>query len=119
MRKQRLDSLKRSRLTKIRFIFVPGHMGVKGNELSDRACWYDHCGRAMRRADILIALKEAGCIKDPGDDCGSKTMDRLLEKIVVQDVARQERWARSQRRPTNQTELVPSVVARLGGWGGC
>jgi hypothetical protein len=65
-RREWLVSPRRSNLVSTRFIFVPGHAGVRGNERADRlagkAVISD--GRAMDHDDVLHALRGAGKVED-------------------------------------------------------
>jgi ribonuclease HI len=56
-----VESLRKSGLTKLVFIFLPGHPGVKGNERADRLAESAIVGdgQAMDRADILNAIRDA------------------------------------------------------------
>jgi hypothetical protein len=85
-----VESLRKSGLTKLVFMFVPGHAGVKGNERADRLAETAIVGdgQAMDRADILNAIREA-------DSCGeneSETMSRLEEHQVKRGVAKLEHF---------------------------
>jgi ribonuclease HI len=111
-RKQWLVSLRRSGLSRISFIFVPGHAGVKGNERADRLAGSATVGngRAMDQADILHALREAGRVKDSSHDCDSATLTRFQEIHVRRGEARRECYAGSHRRLVNQHRT--GVVSR-------
>src|SRR5579871_6631626 len=68
VRRQCLQSVLRSCLRGVTFIFVPGHAGVKGNERADKlasmAAFAE--GKAMDRADILNAVREKLQLEDSG-----------------------------------------------------
>jgi hypothetical protein len=76
--------VRKSELTNLVFIIVPGHAGVKGNERSDRfaetAIVGD--GESMDRADILNAIREADSFREHE----SETMSRLKEHQVKNEV---------------------------------
>ena len=112
VRRQWLESLKCLTLSKVSFIFVPGHAGVIGNERADRlACMATvESGQAMDCSDILNALKEAGRANESRDENGSATMIRLHELQVRSGEAKQEQYAGSQRRIVNQHRT--GVVSR-------
>ena len=112
IRREWLLPLKRSRLAKISFIFVPGHAGVQGNERADKLAGEATVegGRAMDQADILNALREVRLLQEPSDDCESTTMARLREQQIKRGVAKQEHYAGSQRRLINQHRT--GVVSR-------
>lgn len=59
---------------------MSGH-GVKGNEGAHRldGMAIVENGQAIDWADILNALREAGCTRDSSDDCDAETMNRQLE----------------------------------------
>jgi ribonuclease HI len=69
-RRQWLESLARSKLTKFGFIFVPGHAGVRENERADYLAGTAimESGRSMDQSDILHAIKEAGGENDSSKD---------------------------------------------------
>lgn len=52
---------------------MPGHVGIKDNEGADRLVGTATVenGQAMDRADIVNALREAGCNKDSSGNCDS------------------------------------------------
>jgi glyoxylase-like metal-dependent hydrolase (beta-lactamase superfamily II) len=111
--KQWLESLRRSKLTKICLIFVPGHAGVKGNERADRLAGKAtmESGQSMDRSDILHAIKEASRENDSPKDIESVSLTRLYEHQVERGVAREERFSGSQRRIVNQHRT--GVVSRF------
>ena len=78
-RRQWSESLARSKLTKIGFIFVPGHAGVRGNERADFLAGpaIMESGRSMDRSDILRAIKEAGRENDSSKDIESDQRTRV------------------------------------------
>ena len=61
LRRQWVESLRKSVLTRLVFIFVPGHTGVRGNERADRLAESAIVGdgQAMDRADILNVIRDA------------------------------------------------------------
>ena len=111
-RRHWMESLGRSKLTKISFIFVPGHAGVRGNERADRLAGMAavQSGRAMDQADIINSLRERGRVHDSRNSGESTTLTRLQELKVKCGVARQERYAGRQRRIVNQQRT--GVVSR-------
>ena len=111
-RRHWIESLGRSKLTKISFIFVPGHAGVRGNERADRLAGMAavQSGRAMDQADIINSLRERGRVHDSRNSGESTTLTRLQELKVKCGVARQERYAGRQRRIVNQQRT--GVVSR-------
>ena len=111
-RRQWLESLKRSTLSNICFIFVPGHVGVKGDEKADQlaATATVGSGRAMDRSDVLNALREVGRANDSVSEDESTSLTRMLEHQVKRGKARHERYAGSQRRMVNQHRT--GVVSR-------
>ena len=112
-RRQWLESLARSKLTKICFIFVPGHAGVRGNERADFLAGGAamESGRSMDRSDILHAIREDSRENDSSKDIESVSMTRLYEHQVGRGVAREERFSGSQRRIVNQHRT--GVVSRF------
>jgi len=61
IREQWFECVKRSRLERVTFIFVQGHVGVRGNERADRLASDAATtagGGAMDRSDILNSLRE-------------------------------------------------------------
>jgi hypothetical protein len=64
-------------LVSICAIFVPGHVGVRGNERADRLAGTAVISdsRAMDHADMLHALREAGRVEDSLGDKESNTME--------------------------------------------
>jgi hypothetical protein len=85
-----VESLRKSALTKLVFIFVPKQAGVRGNERADRlaksAIVSD--GQAMDRADILNAIRNACREADSFSEHESETMSRLKEYQVKLGVAK-------------------------------
>jgi hypothetical protein len=66
-----VESLQRSRLKKICFIFVPGHAGVREKERADRLAGMatvESDRVIMDRAEVLNALREAGRVNDSSDE---------------------------------------------------
>jgi len=58
VRREWLESVSRSELQSVTFIFVPGHSRVRGNERADKLASLSIIaeGRAMDRADVLNAV---------------------------------------------------------------
>lgn len=104
IREQWLQSVIRSGLQRVTFIFVPGHAGVSGNERADRlaSCAPIASGRAMDRADILNAIREKGRTEDSQNDEDSTSVSRLLELGVKCGAARLERHTGHMRQLINQ-----------------
>jgi hypothetical protein len=115
-RRQWSESLARSKLTKIGFIFFPGHAGLRGNERADYLAGTAimESGRSMDRSDILHAIKEAGQENDSSRDIESVSMTRLYEHQVERGVTREERFSGSQRRIVNlhRTGVVSRFTLR-------
>jgi ribonuclease HI len=59
IRRKWLESIERSNLTAVCFIFVPGHAGVKGNECEDILAdiAVEQGDTAMDRTDILKVIR--------------------------------------------------------------
>jgi len=76
VRGQWLESVQRSMLQKVTFIFVPGHVGVRGNEGADRLAGTAIIfgGRAMDRVDILNAVTEKGRTLESGSHLYSDSL---------------------------------------------
>lgn len=98
-----LELMKRSRVTKGNFIFVPGKYEIRGNEHSDRliVLAMKGIGHAIYQAAVLNAIREAAWEEDRSNECESVTLNRLLEHQVIRDVTKQQHFAGSQRRSVN------------------
>jgi ribonuclease HI len=103
VRRQWTESLQRSAIRRVTFIFVPGHMGVVGNERADRLAGSATIseGQPMDRSDILNTLREVGR-KDDFQLSKSTSLARLQESGVKIGVARQEKHNRLTGRLVNQ-----------------
>ena len=91
MRRQWTESLQVSTICRISLVFVPGHMGVVGNEMADRLAGSATIseGQPMDRADILNALIECG-YKEDFHLNQSTSIIRLQELGLKIGVARKE-----------------------------
>lgn len=103
-------------MTRISYIFVPGHPGVRGNERADMLAGLAAVGNghAMDRADILNAVRETRRLKDASHDGESATMSRLYDRKVKGYVARDEHYAGKQRRLVNQQRTGVITIHTLG-----
>ena len=92
VRRQWIDSLSRSKVRVITFIFVPSHAGVYGNERADRLAGSAAvvAGQRMDRADIINAIREMGRAED-FHDCASESLSRLREMGIKIGAARLRR----------------------------
>jgi hypothetical protein len=78
------------RADKISLVFATSSVGVKGNEPADQL------------ADILNAIRDAGCSNNSPKYKESMTMKRLHEHLVKIGVARKEHFTGCQRKIVNQ-----------------
>ncbi|BFZ17186.1 hypothetical protein BsWGS_20225 [Bradybaena similaris] len=98
-----VESLQRSSLRQVTFIFVPGHAGVVGNERADRLAGTAAVseGQPMDRSDIICALRELGRNEDLQAH-PSPSIDRMHEMGLTMGAARKERYNNPTRRFINQ-----------------
>ena len=103
VRRQWIDSLSRSKVRVITFIFVPSHAGVYGNEKADRLAGSAAvvAGKPMDRADIINAIREIGRTED-FHGCASASLSRLREMGVKIGTARFETFSGHIRSRINQ-----------------
>ena len=103
MRRQWTESLQASTICRITLVFVPGHIGVVGNERADRLAGSAAIseGEPMDRADIVNALIERGRREDLNLNQSNSTT-RLRELGLKIGVARKERYNRYMSRLINQ-----------------
>lgn len=82
---------------KVTFIFIPGHVGIKGNERTDKLTNIVAVigGRAMECVDILNAIWDTSQTKDSEGGLDSIFLVQQLELwccgVLQQDVKRNER----------------------------
>jgi hypothetical protein len=94
----------RSNLLCIFVIFVPGHIGVRGNDRGDKLAGIATIsdGRVMNHAYVLHALCEPGRVEDSLVDSYLDTTEKQRDGQVNLGAARYEHYAGSQRRMVNQ-----------------
>jgi ribonuclease HI len=103
IRRQWLESITKSKLSKVTFIFVPGHAGVLGNERADQlaADAVIAEGQPMDRGDILNAVKESARREDFGD-VDAPAITRMQDMGLKVGVARKESHTRPGKSTINQ-----------------
>ena len=106
-------SLNASRMTRLTFIFVPGHAGVQGNERADYLA--DGAtitiGPALDISDVINAMRDA-YHKDYFDNHqDSASLSRLVDMGVQPGAARNEHYTSGTRRFINQHRL--GVISRF------
>ena len=104
VRGQWLESVKRSSVQGVTFIFVPGHAGVVGNERADRLASMAVVGGggAMDRADILHAIRDINRTEEATAGVVSTSISRMQELGVQRGVARHECFSGNRRCFINQ-----------------
>src|SRR5579871_1349800 len=103
LHKQWMQSLGRSTLRQITFIFVPGHAGVQGNERDDFLAGSAKIieGQPMDRGDVDNALREAFRAKE-FDGCVSTSVGRMQEGGLRVGTARRETLRKCLKSMINQ-----------------
>ena len=104
VRRSWLESIGRSRVIRVTFIFVPGHVGVCGNERADKLAGLATVseGLPMDRADILNNIRDIGRARDFGDTSKSSSLPRMYELEIKKGIAKNERWSGRTRAIVNQ-----------------
>ena len=94
IRCQWLESIQRSNIRSVTFIFVPGHSGVEGNERADSLASSAilTAGQPMDRADIINNLRDMGRTEDFEGNVSS-SLSRMRELGVKIGIARTERYS--------------------------
>src|SRR5579871_565052 len=114
VRGQWLESVRKSSVHVVTFIFVPGHAGVVGNERADNLASTAAVGggRAMDRADILHAIRDINRTEEATAGVVSTSISRMQELGVQRGFARHECFSGNRRCFINQ-QRTGTVIRRV------